>query len=162
MLAFYISANHGYVSFEFFNTSHEVRRFRLHLYELTFWWVGLPCARRLLETSHQILVANTFIIWRHCCMAKDADNTCILKQNMISFPNPNVVLVLKPAQTQLSRPDMSAVNVSANRRNVKGWHLFQTWHITSHDMRISWLSYWEMEEMVLGLSQATRLQGNVK
>ena len=53
-------------------------------------------------------------------MAKDADNTCILKQNMISFPNPNVVLVLKPAQTQLSRPDMSAVNVSANRRNVKG------------------------------------------
>lgn len=30
-------------------------------------------------------------------------------------------------------------NVCANHRYVRCWHLFWTWHITSHDMRISWL-----------------------
>lgn len=122
--------------------SHEVRRFRLHSYELTFSFGGGCHVRDLCSRPSGIL--NTFLIWRHICGERRRsffNKTMGLFQlhfkakHDFFFPNPDVVLVHKPAQTP-----RYVSNVCANHRYVRGWHLFWTWHITSHDMRISWLS----------------------
>lgn len=74
-------------------------------------------------------------------MAKCADvsltrqrdfSSCILKQNMIFFFQTLTWFLCLNLPRYVS-------NVCANHRYVRCWHLFWTWHITSHDMRISWL-----------------------
>lgn len=74
-------------------------------------------------------------------MAKCADvsltrqrdfSSCILKQNMIFFFQTLKWFLCLNLPRYVS-------NVFANHRYVRCWHLFWTWHITSHDMRISWL-----------------------
>lgn len=119
--------------------SHEVRRFRLHLYKLTFSLGGGGChVQNLCSRPSDIL--NTFLIWCHICGEM---RRCFFNKTTGLFQ-----LHLKAKhdfffQTLtwflcLNLPRYVS-NVCANHRYVRCWHLFWTWHITSHDMRISWL-----------------------
>lgn len=139
MLVMYICASRGYVSIEFSNMSHEVRRFRLHLYELTFSLGGGGChVQNLCSRPSDIL--NTFLIWCHICGEM---RRCFFNKTtglfQLHFKAKHDFFFQTLTWFLCLNLPRYVSNVCANHRYVRCWHLFWTWHITSHDMRISWL-----------------------